>query len=34
MLCAADDYNYMCHTWANGFSDSQAVIDKCQIFAK
>ena len=31
MLCAADNFNYMCHICAKGFLDStfnQAVINK------
>ena len=35
MCCAADNYNYMCHTCAKEFLDSnfnQAVIDKISNF--
>ena len=35
MCCAADSHNYMCHTFATEFLDSnfnEAVIDKISIF--
>ena len=35
MCCAADNHNYMCHTCAKEFLDSnfsEAVIDKISIF--
>ena len=35
MWCAADNHNYMCHIYADGFLDSnfnQAVIDKISNF--
>ena len=35
MYCAVDNHNYMCHTCAKEFSDSnfnQAVIDKISNF--
>ena len=37
MCCAADNHNYMCHTCAKEFSDSnfnEAVIDKISNFQK
>ena len=35
MCCASDNHNYMCHTWAKEFLNSnfnEAVIDKISIF--